>query len=463
MNKISENTDTIIAPITATFGGSVSLIRISGKRALAITGKYFSNKKINKSSGNKIHTGYLSDIDGNIIDQVVVYYYKSPRSYTGEDVIEISFHANPLIVNETINLFIKEGCRFANPGEFTQRAFINGKMDLIQAEAVADMINAKSKKALKNSIKNLEGSLSLEIRQIKKTLINTGSLLELDLDFTDDDLEIIQKKDIINNITPILEKIEILLDNYQDSKILNKGIEVLITGKPNVGKSSLMNTLLKKDRVIVSDIPGTTRDIIHEDVIQNGHIIRYIDTAGIHYTDNKIEIEGVERAKKLIEEVDIILLVLDLSETFSKEDKKLIDSLCKNKDKNTILIGNKTDIKTDRKNETFLLKENVDILKISAIKNTNISKIKEQINIKINKIDQNDKEDIFLTNYRHYEALNNAKKYLKNLLVEINTNTGYEFLALDLRQAIEALSEILGEITTDDILNNIFSQYCIGK
>ncbi len=463
MNIITENTDTIIAPITSAFGGSVSLIRISGNRALPITAKYFSDIKIIKSPGNKIHTGSFSDMDGNIVDHVVIYYYKSPRSYTGEDVIEISFHSNPLIINEAIDLFIYEGCRFAEPGEFTKRAFINEKMDLIQAEAVADMINAKSKKALKNSVKTLEGNLSREISQIKKNLINTASLLELDLDFTDDDLKIIQKEDIINSIKPTIYKIKYLLDNYQDSKLLNKGIEVLITGKPNVGKSSLMNALLKRDRVIVSEIPGTTRDIVHEDVIQNGHIVRYIDTAGIHYTDNKIEIEGVERAKKLIKEVDIILLVLDLSEIFSDEDKKLIDSLCKKNSKNTILIGNKTDKKTEKSNEIFLQNKKINIIKISATKGRNISKIKESINIKINEIDREDNEEVYLTNYRHYKALKNAEEYLKNILKGIKNEMGYEFLALDLRQAIEALSEILGEITTDDILNNIFKQYCIGK
>ncbi len=463
MIKIENNKDTIIAPITSSMGGSVSLIRISGGKALTITAEYFSNKNVVNSAGHEIFSGYLSDKNGDILDQVVVYYYKSPKSYTGEDVIEISFHANPLIINEAIEMFIKKGCRFAKPGEFTQRAFINGKMDLVQAEAVADMINAKSKNALKRSIKNLDGELSRLISSIKKDIINTASLLELDLDFTDEDLQIIRKEDIIAKIKPALEKIETLLETYQQNKIINKGIEVLITGKPNVGKSSLMNALLKRDRVIVSDIPGTTRDIIHEDVIQNGRIVRYIDTAGIHYTDNKIEIEGVERAKKLIKEVDIILLVLDLSAPFSEEDKQLISRLCKNKSKEIILIGNKTDKKIIKQNLKHLDKKKDKLIEVSAVKNIGIAETKRRINRQIDLLDKQNEEEISLTNYRHYEALKKAQEYLKNIIKGVKENIGYEFLSLDLRQAINSMAEILGEITTEDVLNNIFSQYCIGK
>jgi tRNA modification GTPase len=463
MKNISEKKETIIAPITSAMGGSVSLIRISGTKALSATAKYFSNETLKKAAGHKIYSGYFNGKDGEILDQVVVYYYKAPKSYTGEDVIEISFHANPLIVNEAIDLFIKDGCRFAEPGEFTQRAFLNGKMDLVQAEAVADMINAKSKNALKNTVKNLNGKLSEEISEIKTSLINTASLLELDLDFTDEDLEIIQKEEIISGIKPVREKIVHLLETYRHNKIMDKGIEVLITGKPNVGKSSLMNALLKRDRVIVSDIPGTTRDIIHEDVIQNGHIVRYIDTAGIHYTDNKIEIEGVERAKKLINEVDIILLVLDLSEKFSAEDKKLITRLCEKETDKTILIGNKTDKKIKEDNLNYLSSKKDKIIKVSATANKGITETKKRINDRINQIDKQDREEIYLTNFRHYEALKKAQGYLNSLIDGINKNIGYEFLALDLRQTIESLAEILGEITTDDVLNNIFSHYCIGK
>ena len=463
MKNTSENKETIIAPITSAMGGSVSLIRISGTKALPTTVKYFSNKALKKAFGHKIYSGFFYGKDGEILDQAVVYYYKAPKSYTGEDVIEISFHANPLIVNEAIELFIKDGCRFAEPGEFTQRAFLNGKMDLVQAEAVADMINAKSKNALKNSVKKLDGELSKEISKIKKSLINTATLLELDLDFTDEDLEIIQKEEIIRGIKPVQEKIERLLETYRHNKIMDKGIEVLITGKPNVGKSSLMNALLKRNRVIVSDIPGTTRDIIHEDVIQNGHIVRYIDTAGIHYSDNKIEIEGVERAKKLINEVDIILLVLDLSEPFTTEDKKLITRLCDQTTNKTILIGNKTDKKIKENNISYLSGKKDRIIKVSATTNKGITETKERINDRIKQIDKQDREEIYLTNFRHYEALKKAQEYLNSLINGINNNIGYEFLALDLRQTIDSLAEILGEITTDDVLNNIFSHYCIGK
>jgi tRNA modification GTPase len=455
--------NTIIAPITAASGGSVSLIRLSGKDAFDITLKYFSNKQFKERIGNRIYSGYLKNRNDSILDQVVVSYFKNPKSYTGEDIIEISFHANPIIINSALDLFINEGCRYADPGEFTQRAFINGKIDLVQAEAVADLINAKSKRVLNNSIKNLDGVLSKEINNLKEGLINTASLLELDLDFTEEDLEIIKKDDILKNIEPILKKITQLSDTYQHNKILNKGIEILIIGKPNVGKSSLMNSLIKSDRVIVSDIPGTTRDTIHEDVIQNGHIVRYIDTAGIHYTDNKIEIEGVERAKKLIKRADILLLILDLSNPFNNDDIKLFNIIEKNIKTPSLIIGNKTDKEIYSDNLNYIKNTNKSIIKISVLKNIGLDKLKENINNTINSIDRIDINEIYISNFRHYEALNKAKEYLKNIIKGVNNSIGYEFLALDLRQAIEEMSEILGEVTTDDILNNIFSHYCIGK
>jgi tRNA modification GTPase len=459
----SRENDTIIAPITAAVGGTVSIIRISGKESLKITSRYFSNKKLEKSIGGQVFSGYLSDSNKELIDQVVVTYYKSPKSYTGEDVIEISFHANPIIINRALDLFISEGCRYADPGEFTERAFINGKMDLIQAEAVADMINAKSKSVLNNSLKNLEGALSKKIIEIRKSLINTASLLQLDLDFTEEDLEIISGKDIINTIKPIIENIEELLNTYQQNRLINKGIEVLIIGKPNVGKSSLMNSLLKTDRVIVSDIPGTTRDIIHEDVILDGNIVRYIDTAGIRYSDDKIEIEGVERAKKLIDKVDIILLVLDLSNSLTNDDKKLIENVLKRESIKKIIIGNKTDRGEIDKNNEYLNQLKNSIIKISALKNIGIKELKNRLIETINEIQQNENSEIFLSNFRHYEALKKAKEYLINIIDGIGNQTGYEFLSLDLMQAIDEMSEILGEVTTDDILNNIFRNFCIGK
>lgn len=461
--KIKNHNDTIISSITPSVGGSVALVRISGKKAVEISNDFFPPKNLLKISGGRFYFGKLIDEHNATIDEVVLLIYREPNSYTGEDIVEISCHSNPFIIEKVIKLFLNSGCRLAEPGEFSKRAFLNGKMDLIQAEAVADLIAAKSEAVVKNSLLQIDGRLSQIIKNIKEDLIKTASLLELDLDFNEDDIEIIKADQIIDSVNSAYTKIDSLLKSYNYGRILSKGIEVLITGKPNVGKSSLMNALLDKDRVIVSEQPGTTRDIVHEDILVDNILIRFIDSAGIQITSDSIEAEGVERARKLFDNANIILLMLDISEPFSQDDRNLLKAISSFYSSKMILVKNKIDIKEDGSNLQYLEKKNFKAFPVSAINGDNVRELKDKILKKIFSIDKNISEEILITNERQNTALIKTKEALVNVKKGIENHFGYEFAAVDMRLAIDSLSEITGEISTDDILDNIFSNFCIGK
>ncbi len=460
--KLENTHDTIIAPITATIGGSVSLIRISGNQSISITNRLFTGSDLSKHDGNKFFHG---QIKGNtkIVDDVVVLLYKSPNSYTGEDVIEISCHGNPFIVEQILQLYILSGCRMADPGEFTKRAFLNGKIDLLQAEAVADLIAAKSQIGVQNSLMHIEGKISELIHSLKDELINTASLLTLDLDLSEENLTIIDHDKIAETINKSLSIIDSLIRTYHYGKVMNKGAEVLICGKPNVGKSSLMNALIKRDRVIVSSIPGTTRDTIHEDIIMDNISIRFIDTAGIRIANDEVEAEGVNRSQAAFDKADIILLVIDISEKLSYEDHDLIDKLKKSFLNNLIIVGNKNDKEIDINIDNDLEKTGLPFIKVSAKTGNQINLLEKEL---INKLKSNHDilgEDIVITNQRQFEILNKTNDALTKALEGAQNKIGFEFIAVDMKTTIDFLSEITGEISTDDIINNIFSKFCIGK
>jgi tRNA modification GTPase len=460
--RLNNTYDTIIAPITPTIGGSVSLIRISGNQAIPVTNKLFIGSDLSEQNGNRLFHGQIKS-DTKIIDDVVVLLYKSPNSYTGEDIIEISCHGNPYIVEQILQLYILSGCRMANPGEFTKRAFLNGKMDLLQAEAVADLIAAKSQKGVQNSLMHIEGKISGLIRSLKDELVNTTSLITIDLDFSEEDLNIINHDKIAETINKSQNIIDSLIRTYQYGRILNKGAEVIICGKPNVGKSSLMNALIKRDRVIVSSIPGTTRDTIHEDIIMDNISVRFIDTAGIRITSDEVEAEGVNRSEAALDKADIILLVIDISEKLSYEDQNLIDKLKKSFLSNLIIVGNKNDKKIDVNTNNDLEKIDLPFIKVSAKTGKQINLLEEEL---INKLKCNHdilSEDIIITNQRQFEILSKINEALSRTLEGVQNKIGFEFIAVDMKTAIDYLSEITGEISTDDILNNIFSKFCIGK
>ena len=460
--RLNNTYDTIIAPITPTIGGSVSLIRISGNQAIPVTNKLFIGSDLSEQNGNRLFHGQIKS-DTKIIDDVVVLLYKSPNSYTGEDIIEISCHGNPYIVEQILQLYILSGCRMANPGEFTKRAFLNGKMDLLQAEAVADLIAAKSQKGVQNSLMHIEGKISELIHSLKDELVNTTSLITIDLDFSEEDLNIINHDKIAETINKSQNIIDSLIRTYQYGRILNKGAEVIICGKPNVGKSSLMNALIKRDRVIVSSIPGTTRDTIHEDIIMDNISVRFIDTAGIRITSDEVEAEGVNRSEAALDKADIILLVIDISEKLSYEDQNLIDKLKKSFLSNLIIVGNKNDKKIDVNTNNDLEKIDLPFIKVSAKTGKQINLLEEEL---INKLKCNHdilSEDIIITNQRQFEILSKINEALSRTLEGVQNKIGFEFIAVDMKTAIDYLSEITGEISTDDILNNIFSKFCIGK
>ena len=451
------NNDTIIAPITSLNGGSVHLIRISGENAIPFTNRFFS-KDILESRGNRFFYGQLVNEQNKHIDNVVVFVYRKPHSYTGEDVVEISCHANIIITEKILELFIRQGCRYAEPGEFTKRAFLNGRMDLVQAESVAALIAAKSDQALENALNQLDGKFSEELKKIRKNIIDSLSLLELNLDFAEEDIEIINDREILKLLNQTERKISEFLKSYNQGKLLQNGVKVLITGKPNVGKSSLMNALLEKDRVLVSEIPGTTRDVIHDEIFLDNILVKFLDTAGIRYSGDHLEQEGVKRAKKLYREADIILMVFDLSQPFSEEDFDLL-KLAKKYAKKTILVGNKIDLGKNPSNKKFF-EEDEQLIEISAKKKKNIAQIKKAIKDKIHYSDTN---ELFLNNERQYKKLKEIRKAIGSARKALKNNLGHEFVSMELRQIIDILAELTGEVTNEDILNNIFSQFCIGK
>ena len=449
------NSDTIIAPITSLNGGSVHLIRISGKEAIPFSDRFFS-KDIKKSSGNRFFYGQLVNEQNKHIDDVLLYVFRAPHSYTGEDVVEISCHANILITKKILDLFIRQGCRYAEPGEFTKRAFLNGKIDLLQAESVAALIAAKSEKALENSLNQLSGQFSQELKEIRTNIINSLSLLELDLDFSEEDIDIIEDTQIRQLLKDTEKKISRFLNSYRQGMLLQNGVKVLITGKPNVGKSSLMNAILKKERVLVSDIPGTTRDIVHDEIYLDNILVQFMDSAGIRYSADQLEKEGVRRAKNLYRQADVILMVFDLSEPFDEEDRYLLKTAEKYKEK-IIFVGNKIDLGKVVSNDRFI---NSKWIEISAKKKKNISRILKAIKEKIH---YSDTDHLFLSNERQYRKLREIKKGIQSARKALDKKLGYEFVSVELREIINVLAELTGEITNEDILNNIFSHFCIGK
>jgi len=455
--------DTIIAPITPVVGGSVALIRISGENALAITNELFRGKDLLEQEGGRFYHGQIINEHAELIDDVVVFLYRKPHSYTGEDVVEISAHGNPFIVEDILQQYVRKGCRLARPGEFSRRAFLNGKMDLIQAEAVADLIAAKSKAIAKNSLRNIRGKLSYLVIELREHLVKVASLLELDLDFTEDDQGIINSDQINSVLNQVLEKVNSLLESYNYSKILSRGIEALITGKTNVGKSSLMNALLERDRVIVSSMPGTTRDFIHEDIVIKNVLVRFIDSAGIRFAKNRIEAAGVDRAKELYNRSDIILLVIDASKRMSKRDYDLLELLSSQYGNKLIVLANKKDLIPNQKTDRFLSSLEFEMQHISAKTGENLDLVKDKIIEKIYVSEKDLSEDVLISNERQKDILLKTRESLLLAKEALSNDIGYEFIAVDIRNAINSLSEISGQITSEDILNNIFSNFCIGK
>lgn len=443
--------ETIVALATPPFKSALAIIRLSGDDAFKIANKCF-NKNILNIDKRTCLIGKIT-IGDRVIDEVVLIAYKGPNSFTGEDMVEVICHGSMLISNQIIELFIENGARMATNGEYSSRAFLNRKVDLIQAEAINDVINATTKEAKELSMLSLEGKTSELIKPLKTKLADLISLIEVNIDYPEyEDIEVANKKIVIKYCDELIQKIDLLIDEGEKGRIIKDGINVAIVGKPNVGKSSLLNALLKEDKAIVSDIEGTTRDIVEGDVNVNGVTLHLYDTAGIRKTNNKIEEIGVDKAKKTIEKADIILFVNDKSKELDDEDKKILESI---KDKNYIVVNNKIDLLTINENQ----KNNEAYV---SAKNKDISTLIHLIKAKLGLSDINYKKPS-LNNLRQISLLKKAKENLLETKNESIKDTPIDLIEIHLYTAYKAILEILGEENKIDISKEIFSRFCVGK
>ena len=449
--------DTIVALATVQGVSALAIIRLSGKEAIKITQLAFSGKNLSRQSTHTIHFGTIKDGD-KTIDEVLISVFKEPNSFTQENAVEISCHGSPVIIKEIIKVLLKKGARLAQPGEFTKRAFLNGRFDLAQAEAVADLIHAETDNARQAAFNQMRGGFSQEIKRLREELIHFASLVELELDFGEEDVEFAKRDDLRKLILKIQSYLKTLIESFDQGNVIKNGIPTVIAGKPNAGKSTLLNALLNEERAIVSHIAGTTRDSIEDELILGGITFRFIDTAGLRETKDEIEAMGVGRTREKMKQASLILYMFDLSQTNSTEIKQEEDEL-KALGVPYIKVGNKID-----KANRFILRslENQNFVMISAAQKTNLQDLKDQIlsHFHINTVKQG---DVLVTNLRHYQNLMATNDSLNRVLSGMETSVTGDFLAMDIRQSLHYLGEITGEITTEDLLDNIFSKFCIGK
>lgn len=452
--KIKIKDETIIALATPPGVGAISVIRLSGPNSFeAVDSIFFGGIKIKNAKSHTIHYGNIFEND-EIIDDVLVSVFRGPNSYTGEDSVEISSHGSPFIVQKVISLLVNNSdVRLAEPGEFTKRAFLNNKIDLTQAEAVADLINSRTSVSLRGARNQIDGLLSSKVYLLRKKLIDISSFIELELDFAEEDIEFVRRNELTDRINEILIEIGGLLDSYSFGKVIRDGINVAIVGEPNVGKSSLLNYLLKESRAIVSEVPGTTRDTIREEISIEGFLFKLHDTAGIRFSDDKLEKEGVERSRETVRNADLILFVGDVNVGFS--DPIGTELLELNSSVKILKVLNKTDLGVKSPySEDF---------RISAKTGDGMTQFLEGLKKSALREGAYTERNAIVTNIRHYDCLVKAKGNLLKAIETLAENLSGEFLASDLRAAEISLAEIIGEVTPDEILNNIFSKFCIGK
>ena len=453
--------DTIAAISTATGNGGIGIIRMSGKECFQILNKIFkpinANEEIN---GYTMKYGHIIDENNNIIDEVLVSYFKAPKSYTTENMCEINSHGGFIVERRILEECLKNGAIMAEPGEFTKRAFLNGRIDLIQAESVIDLINSKSEKEAKASISQLEGNLSKNINEIKGNLLDLMADVEASIDYPEYDIEEVTNNKILSVINEIKIKLEKLSSSFKNGKVLREGIKTAIVGKPNAGKSSLLNNILNEERAIVSDKKGTTRDTIEEFVTINGISLKLIDTAGIRNTTDEIEKIGVEKSKKIINDAELVIAIFDGSQTLENEDYEILNLIG---NKNAILLVNKMDIVDGSLVINELQKYNKDIIKISAKTGDGVEKLYDRIYemYKINDIELDDGE--ILTNIRHKGQIDEAIKSINAVKDTIDNHMPVDIIEIYLKQVLADLGKITGDDISEDIINEIFSKFCLGK
>jgi tRNA modification GTPase len=449
-------TETICAVATPAGIGAIGVIRVSGSETFPIVNKIFRGKNLEKQASHTIHFGTIRDGE-LIVDEVLVSLFKAPSSYTREDTIEISCHGSDFIIQKILKLILREGARLANAGEFTQRAFMNGQLDLAQAEAVADLIASDSDASHQTAINQIRGGFSKQIAQLREQLINFASLIELELDFGEEDVEFADRDDLRQLIYRIQTVLVPLIDSFEMGNVIKNGVPTVIVGKPNAGKSTLLNRLLNEEKAIVSDIAGTTRDVIEDELFIEGIRFRLIDTAGLRKATDTIEAIGVERTMQQMEKASLIIYLFDANEI----QITVISNQLAEFNAPYILVGNKVDKLSLAKKAEF---ENIyhEIIWISASENHNIETLKD-ILVKKVKTKEIKSGDTVVTNLRHYQHLYQTNEALNNVLEGLSQSITGDFLAQDIRFALHHLGEITGVITTDDLLANIFSKFCIGK
>ena len=461
--------DTIIALATSSGVGAIAVIRLSGDMAIPLVDGHFksvSEKRLSDQRSHTIHLGHIVDKD-KILDEVLVSVFKNPNSYTGEDVIEISCHGSPYIQQEIIQLFLRNGCRMANPGEFTLRAFLNGKLDLSQAEAVADLIASDSEASHQIAMQQMRGGFSSEIKHLRDELLNFASLIELELDFAEEDVEFANRdqfQDLISRITNVLKR---LIDSFAVGNVIKNGIPIAIVGEPNVGKSTLLNSLLNEERAIVSHIAGTTRDSIEDEIIIGGINFRFIDTAGIRETKDFIESIGIKKTFEKITQAQVVIYLFDGASVGSNQSSvsSIITEIKKIKNKfhqkSILIIANKVDQLNEAQKSN--LKDLIpDVFLLSAKENSGVDELKHKLLEFVNTGALRN-NDTIVTNSRHYDALLKALEEIQKVQNGLDSGLSGDLLAIDIRQALYHFGEITGEITSDDLLGNIFANFCIGK
>jgi len=456
--------DTIAAIATPPGEGGIGIVRISGQQAEEILKNIFvtkSNKKIESFKDRYFYYGKILNKQNQIIDEVLVVLMKGPRSYTMEDVAEIHCHGGIIPIRNILKRVIEAGARIAEPGEFTKRAFLNGRIDLAQAEAVMDLICTKSEKAAQVSIKQLEGGLSNRIKEIRNKLLEIMAHIEVTIDYPEDEIEDVVGQKIQTEVEGIIDNIQRLLDTAASGKLIRQGIKTVIVGKPNVGKSSLLNAMVRENRAIVTDIPGTTRDIIEEYINIKGVNVKIVDTAGIRETLDEIEKIGVEKSKESIKDADLIIMMMDVSRPLEKEDELLLEWLSGRK---SIIVLNKTDMPAalDVKSLKNRIK-NTQVVETSLLMGKGVDKLEDIIYNMFFEGQISISDDIMITNMRHQEALEKAKSCLEDVLHGILSQTPLDLVSIDLRGALEALGSITGETVTEDLIDKIFSDFCLGK
>ena len=460
IDKLSGWDDTIVALATPPGVGALGIIRLSGKDAIAVVNRLFPSRNLVAQPSHTLHVGYLKR-KGVAIDEVVVSLYKAPRSYTGENIVEISCHGSPYIHQQVIDACIQEGARLAKPGEFTQRAFLNGKLDLTQAEAVADLIASNTAASHKTALTNIRGGFSHSLKELREQLIQFSALIELELDFSQEDVEFADRTQLRKLIDNAMHQTEQLLQSFKLGNVIKNGMSTAIIGRPNAGKSTLLNALLNEDRAIVSEIPGTTRDTIEEVINIDGILFRLIDTAGIRsHTADVIESAGIAKSRQKMEQADLVVYLFDANE-LGVEDLQAVEAELQGLGVSYLLVANKIDA-IDEAKARAKFQSRSGIIYISARSGLHLEVLRERM---VDTVLQEgvSSENVIVTNARHYHALQEVHQSLKDVAEGMENRLPGDLLALDIRRCLQYFGEITGEVTNDDQLDYIFSKFCIGK